>query len=187
MSKRAFVLYAFAVLLVTCVASATSIPAQQQSVDDLLRTARRKVESERKKHDLKIAGTIVAEYVTLGSLTRLTDTYNYQTLLVRVDKRIGGREPSQYIRVDYEYYTDIEPRLRADVFDATKRWRFILRRDRTCDGQLTGRVYPDEDDQNNPKDPIPFLRRSRGSEKEHLPNESVPCYTLRPGNFSEYK
>lgn len=84
---------------------------------------------------LTVNGTVVAYELSALRLAKLTFVPQTELLIVRVGKRIKGREASRYIKVVYTFGTD-EPSLPDAIYAGGNQWRFTLTRDRSCDGAL---------------------------------------------------
>ena len=124
-----------------------------------------------RKHELVVAGSVVG-YDELIPLANITSAPQLQILIVRVGKRMKGREESRYIKVVYEHMQN-EPKLPDEVFDGKRQWRFALMKpsaqDHSCKGPLQG------------------LKQTTGVDAEKIPGDaSLPCYVLRPGDLKPY-
>lgn len=133
---------------------------------------------------LTIIGTVVAFEQSALRIAKLTFVPREERLVVRVDRRIKGGEGSRYIKVLYTYLGD-EAALPEEIFDGSKRWRFNLTRDRSCDGPLPGKAESkDSAAETKTGAQLPQLQRTRGAEAEAVPTDSsLPCYVLRPRDF----
>lgn len=129
---------------------------------------------------LTVTGTVVAYEQSALRLAKLTFVPRTERLIVRVDKRIKGREDSRYIKVVYTFGTD-EPSLPDAIYAGGNRWRFTLTRDRSCDGAVQD---PTSNTDAKAGAQIPQLQRTPGAEAEAIPTDSsLPCYALRPRDF----
>lgn len=126
---------------------------------------------------LEAIGTVVA-YDQLGALTNITSVLQSQVLIIRIARRIKGRENQSYIKVVYEYAAN-ESSLPQNIFDGNSQWRFVLKRNLSCDSTLkemkatktkAGDIM------------VPRLKFTR--EIEILEDEvNLPCYVLKPGKY----
>lgn len=125
----------------------------------------------REKGEVLIVGSVVA-YDERVSLANITSAPQLQILIVRIVKRLKGREESRYVKVVYEHMPN-EGKLPSEVFDGKWQWRFELMKaavqDQRCKGPLQG------------------LKRTTGAEGEQIPSDtSLPCYLLRSGDLKVY-
>lgn len=124
-----------------------------------------------RKEELVVTGRVVS-YDQLVSLANITSAPQLQVLIVRVAKRVKGREESRYIKVVYKHMQN-EAKLPSEVFDGKSHWRFRLMKAATQDHSCKG--------------PLQGLKRTSGAETEDLPSDtSLPCYLLRPGDLKVY-
>ena len=131
-----------------------------------------------------VIGTVIA-YDQLVPLTNITSAPQSQLLLVRIERRIKGRETARYIKVVYKYGVD-EASLPETVFDGKSRWRFILKRDRSCDssvGQMKAAKHETKERDEVMLPHLKFTSETKGLED----NTNLPCYVLKPGNFRAEK
>jgi hypothetical protein len=133
---------------------------------------------------LTVTGTVVAFEQSALRVAKLTFVPRAERLFVRIDKCLKGNEESRYITVLYTYLGD-EAALPDEVFDASKRRRFTLTRNRSCDGSLPQKAESkDSAAETNTGVQLPQLQRTRGAEAEDIPTDSsLPCYALRPRDF----
>ena len=122
----------------------------------------------RAKPELVIVGWVVA-YDERASLANITSAPQLQILIVRIAKRLAGREESRYLKVVYEYMQN-EAKLPSEVFDGKTQWRFALMKTTVQDQRC--------------RSPLQGLKRITGTGNEEVPSEtSLPCYALRSGDF----
>jgi hypothetical protein len=137
----------------------------------------------REKQSLEIIGSVVA-YDQLVPLTNITSAPQSQVLLVRIAKRIKGQEVGPYIKVVYKYGVG-EPSLPQEIFDGKSQWRFILKRDGSCDSSLE-EMKATKPQTKEGEVTLPRLKFTSGT--EGLGDEaSLPCYVLKPGNYRVQK
>ncbi len=136
--------------------------------------------NERREKQLVIVGT-VAGYDQFLSLVNLTSAPQVQLLIVRVEKRIKGREESRYIKVIYKYGTD-EPSLPEEIFNGKSQWRFTLTRDHSCDCSVREMQSKQIEGEGGAEATLPRLKRTNATEE--IPNNAnLPCYALRPSDL----
>jgi len=163
--KQAWLFAALIVLIVSCCALA---------------------KPERKARcDLIVQGKVVAKYVAPIDLVKLTDLPNVETLIVRIEKRLKGRQQSHYIKVRYQYWEG-EPVLPDSILDSTKRWRFSLSRNHRCDSSLREMKAAKPETQKSADVDLPYFKFT--GETEGLTDDTnLPCYVLKPGNYRAQK
>jgi hypothetical protein len=141
-----------------------------------------KAEAGRKSR-LVITGTVVG-YDQLMPLTSITSAPQVAVLIVRVDKRISGREKSRYIKVVHRRLYGGEAELPSEIFDSKKRWRFKLSRQPSCDSSLQELESAKGKIEDGAEVSVPRLKRTSGAEVEDIPTDVVlPCYELHPRDF----
>lgn len=128
---------------------------------------------------LEAVGTVVA-YDQLVPLTNITWVPQSQVLLVRISKNIKGRAAGRYIKVVYKYAASDSP-LPQSIFDGDTEWRFILKRDVSCDSSLR-EMKAIKPQAREGEITVPRLKFK--SETKMVEDEvSLPCYVLRPGKY----
>jgi hypothetical protein len=132
------------------------------------------------KKSLVVVGTVIA-YDPLQALTNITSAPQSQVLVVRIEKRIKGRESAGYLKVVYEYGGD-QPSLPKGIFDGKSQWRFVLKRDGRCDSSLKEMKAAKPQSREEEKVTLPHLKFT--DEEERLPDDTtLPCYVLKPGSY----
>jgi hypothetical protein len=133
---------------------------------------------------LVVVGTVIA-YDQLLPLINITSAPQSQVLLVRIEKRIKGRESAVYVKVVYEYGGD-EPSLPKGIFDGKSQWRFLLKRDGRCDSSLREMKAGKPQSKEGEEVTLPHLKFT--DETEVLADDTnLPCYVLKPGNYRAQK
>ncbi len=136
------------------------------------------------KKSLVVVGTVIA-YDQLLPLTNITSAPQSQVLLVRIEKRIQGRESAGYVKIVYEYGAD-EPSLPKGIFDGKSQWRFLLKRDGRCDSSLREMKAAKSQTKEGEEVTLPHLKFT--DETERLPDDTIlPCYVLKPGSYQLQK
>lgn len=103
-----------------------------------------------------------------------------QVLLVRISKSIKGRAAGPYIKVIYKHAANDSP-LPQDIFDGSTLWRFILKRDSSCDSTLR-ELKAVKPQTKEGEMTVPRLKFK--TETEMIEDEvNLPCYVLRPGKY----
>lgn len=132
------------------------------------------------RHDLIVLGRVVA-YDQLSSLMDITTAPRLEVVIVRIDKRIQGREDSRYVQVRYRHLGD-DTRLPSEVFDSKNRWRFVLVRDNSCDASFRVLQHTKVKPADETEISLPHFKPTVGAETEEIPlDQTLPCYLLRPG------
>lgn len=131
-----------------------------------------------------VEGTVVAKYVNALSYFCQDGWDKEIIIIVRIERRINGNEPHQYVRVHYPYTCGITDPLPVRIYNAKRFWRFTLTRSQKCNGPLKGELYPSDDPTENDQEPIPRIHRTPHAEKELIPFDiNMHCYLLRPYGF----
>jgi hypothetical protein len=130
-----------------------------------------------------VAVVRIIAYDQYAPLMSITAAPQSQPLLVRLQKRIRGRENSPYIKVVYRYGIN-EMSLPEKLYDGKSLWRFILMRDHDCDSSLREMSLvknTHKQEQGN----VTLPRLNFVNETESPRNDVIlPCYELRPSNFA---
>jgi len=128
---------------------------------------------------LEAVGTVVA-YDQLAPLTNITWVLQSQVFLVRISKSIKGRAKGPYIKLVYKYAPNDSP-LPQNILDGNIQWRFILKRDISCDSSLR-EMKAVKSQTKEGEIAIPRLKFR--SETEMVEDGvSLPCYVLKPGKY----
>ncbi len=128
---------------------------------------------------LEAVGTVVA-YDQVAPLANITWVLQSQVLLIRVSKSINGRAAGPYIKVVYKYRLNDSP-LPQNILDGNTQWRFILKRDTSCDSSLR-EMKAIKSQTKEGEITVPRLKFKSGTEiKED--EVSLPCYVLKPGKY----
>jgi|KBSSwiStaDraftv2_1062776.scaffolds.fasta_scaffold224344_2 hypothetical protein len=144
-----------------------------------------RVHGTNKESMLTIVGPVIAYERSVTRLAQLTFVPNTEVLIVRVDKLIKGQEQAHYLKVVYRYGTD-EPSLTKEVFDSSRQWRFILKRDSNCDSSV-GQMKPVKT-QTKDEEEVTLSGLKFTGETEVLADDTcLPCYVLKPGNYRAQK
>jgi hypothetical protein len=140
---------------------------------------------QKARRDLIVQGRVVATYVTFVDLVRLTDLPNVETLIVRIERVIKGKQQSRFIKIRYQCWEG-EPSLPDSILDSTKRLRFSLSRDHSCDSSLGKMKGAKPATQKGAEVAFPYFKFT--SETEGLTDDTnLPCYVLKPGDYRVQK
>ena len=128
---------------------------------------------------LEAVGTVIA-YDQLAPLTNITGVLQSQVLVIRISKNIKGRAAGPYIKVVYKYAPN-DSRLPQNILDGNTQWRFILKRDISCDTSIR-EMKVIKSHTNEGEITVPRLKFK--SETEVVEDKvSLPCYVLKPGKY----
>lgn len=140
------------------------------------------------KDTFVIEGTVVAKYIDISTLICQDGWEMEIIILVRIESRIKGNEPHQYIRVHYSYICGQTDPLPKEIYNANNLWQFTLTRSQKCDGPLKGELYPSDDPEKNKKVLLPRIHRTTHAEQEQIPYDTqMHCYSLKPDGFKLIK
>ena len=129
---------------------------------------------------LEVVGTVVA-YDQAAPLTNITWVLQSQVVLIRISKSIKGRAAGPYIKVVYRFAPNESP-LPQNILDENTRWRFILKRDITCDSSVREMKTMKAQTEEGEITTIPRLKFK--NETEVIEDEvSLPCYVLKPRKY----
>jgi hypothetical protein len=128
---------------------------------------------------LEAVGTVIA-YDQLVPLTNITWVLQSQVLLIRISKSVKGQAAGPYIKVVYKYAANDSP-LPQRIFDGNTSWRFIVKRDISCDSSLqemkATKAQTKEGTITVPR--LKFKGETALAEQE----VALPCYVLKPGKY----
>lgn len=128
---------------------------------------------------LEAVGTVVG-YDQIVPLTNITWVMQSQVLLIHISKSIKGRAAGPYIKVVYKYAANDSP-LPQNFFDGSTQWRFILKREISCDTSLR-EMKAIKPHTTEGEATVPRLKFT--GETEMIEDEvSLPCYVLKPGKY----
>lgn len=129
---------------------------------------------------LEVVGTVVA-YDQEAPLTNITWVMQSQVVLVRISKSIKGRAAGPYIKVVYRFAPNESP-FPQNILDENTEWRFILKRDISCDSSVREMKTMKAKTEEGEITAIPRLKYK--NETEVIEDEvSLPCYVLKPGKY----
>jgi hypothetical protein len=129
---------------------------------------------------LEVVGIVVA-YDQAVPLTNITWGMQSQVVLIRISKSIKGRGAGPYIKVVYRFAPN-EPPLPQNILDENTQWRFILKRDISCDSSV--REMKTMKAQTEEGEIIAIPRLKFKNETEVIEDAvNLPCYVLKPGKY----
>lgn len=127
------------------------------------------------KEELRAIGRVVG-FDRFASLTNITSAPQSQTIILKLDKILKGRQSRSYVVVVYDSWKG-KPSLPEEMFNGKSKWKFYLTRKESCDSEWQNIVSLNSDGESQV-----FTRSSRfewiTSKPDIANNVKLPCYAL---------
>jgi hypothetical protein len=131
-------------------------------------------------HKCKRTGRVIAREAYIG-LARPSSVTSVEIFILKVKDMRQAPSERRFAKVRYEDYGGRYP-LPLDLLSGESSWRFVLRRDKTCDLLVSEGLFVVPSDSRELPKPGTFIL-VQSVNKEDVPplGSSIPCFILRPG------